>query len=130
MVWSRVVDVTGIRSTRELDYRGGHEAKPRPRTNIGNEISPDFCCVPHEADGAVFPSRSRVLEIFDLLVDRTHRNRGHGRQLVTAAREHAKQGGFSHLRVYSAAKRFDDVVRFYRSCGFAPWYVELTDRIG
>ena len=34
------------------------------------------------------------------------------------------------MRLYSAAKRFDDILAFYRKCGFAPWYLEMVKPIG
>ncbi len=34
------------------------------------------------------------------------------------------------LRVCSAARRFDDVRAFYGSCGFVPWYLEMTQDLG
>jgi len=88
-------------------------------------------CEPREHAGeCVFPARSRILEITELVVHPEHRDHGHGRQLLASARAQAVRDGFSHLRVYSAAKQLEDVVRFYRSCGFTPWYVELTQPLG
>jgi len=84
-------------------------------------------CEPRAYEGeCVFPAGSRVLEIVELVVDVEARDRGIGRELVAKAHERARQDGFSHLRVYSASRRFDDVLRFYRSCGFTPWSMELT----
>jgi len=88
------------------------------------------CCMPREYAGeSVLPAHGRTLEIADLVVAASHRGQGIGHELVLAAKRHARQQGFSHLRVYSAAKRFDDVVRFYRSAGFVPWYLEMTQEI-
>jgi hypothetical protein len=33
------------------------------------------------------------------------------------------------MRLYSAAKRFDEILAFYRGCGFAPWYLEMVKPI-
>jgi GNAT superfamily N-acetyltransferase len=88
-------------------------------------------CMPRPYAGeSVFPEDSRILEIVELAVAESQRERGLGHKLIAAVRRQAQEEGFSHLRVYSAAKRFDDIVRFYRSCGFEPWYLELTQAIG
>ncbi len=87
-------------------------------------------CAPRPYAGeCVFPNESRVLEIVELAVAEAERDRALGHELVTAVRQQAHKDGFTHLRVYSAAKRFDDIVRFYRSCGFEPWYLEMTQAI-
>ena len=84
-------------------------------------------CLPRPYDGeCVFPVGSRILEILDLIVLPPYRGKGIGHTLVRSIHVQAQQDGFSHLRVYSASKRFDDIVRFYRSCGFSPWYLEMT----
>ena len=54
------------------------------------------------------------------------RDRGIGQSLVQAVREQARAEGFTHLRVYTAAKRFDDIIAFYRRCGFESWYAEFS----
>lgn len=41
----------------------------------------------------------------------------------------ARDDGFTHLRVCSASKRFADIQAFYMSCGFTPWYLEMTQDI-
>lgn len=88
-------------------------------------------CLPRAYSGeCVFPSEGKILEIVELVVTAEERCRGLGRGLVDSIRKHAQKDGFTHLRVYSAAKRFDAIVKFYRSCGFTPWYVEMTQEIG
>jgi GNAT superfamily N-acetyltransferase len=82
------------------------------------------------AGECVFDPDSRVLEVADLFVAAAWRSRGLGRDLVATLQGRAQSEGFTHLRVYSAAKRFDDVVRFYRACGFEPWYLEMVAPIG
>ena len=84
-------------------------------------------CLPRPYSGeCVFPAESRILEIAELVVAKPHRSRGLGGELVAAIQEMSRQEGFTHLRVYSAAKRFEDIVRFYGRCGLTPWYVEMT----
>jgi GNAT superfamily N-acetyltransferase len=88
-------------------------------------------CRPREYAGeCVLPADGRTLEIAELVVAASHRGRGIGHELVLAVERDARRRGYTHLRVYSASKRFDDVVRFYRDCGFVPWYCELTRGIG
>lgn len=88
-------------------------------------------CLPRPYSGeCVFRADSRILEIVDLVVATPYRHRGLGHELVAAIQAQAREEGFTHLRVYSAAKRFDDILEFYRSCGFRPWYLEMTQEIG
>lgn len=81
------------------------------------------------AGECVFPAGSRILEIVEIIVTARERDRGLGRELVTALKQLALAQGFTHMRVYSAAKRFDEVVKFYRSCGFTPWFLEMTQEL-
>ena len=84
-------------------------------------------CLPRKLTGeCIFPPEAMVLEIIELIVQGVHRGTGIGHQLLTAIQQQAIRDGFTHLRLYSAAKRFDDVMSFYRSCGFTPWYLEMT----
>lgn len=84
-------------------------------------------CAPRACAGeCVFPANAKVLEIVELVVQPAHRGAGLGSQLVSAIKSMATEDGFSHLRLYSASKRFDDITRFYRTCGFTPWYLEMT----
>jgi GNAT superfamily N-acetyltransferase len=88
-------------------------------------------CSPRPYSGeCVFPDGSRILEIVDLVIAPPNRCRGLGHELLAAIQRQAREEGFTHLRVYSAAKRFDDILKFYRSCGFTPWYLEMTKEIG
>lgn len=88
-------------------------------------------CSPRRYLGeCVFPSNSNILEIVELVITSEERCHGFGHKLVTVLHQQAQTAGFTHLRVYSAAKRFDAIVRFYRSCGFTPWFLEMTQEIG
>ena len=87
-------------------------------------------CVERLYEGeCVFPTGSRILEIVELYVRPESRHSGIGRQLVKIVQSKAKAAGFGHMRLYSAAKRFDDILTFYRDCGFAPWYLEMVKPI-
>ena len=87
-------------------------------------------CVERLYEGeCVFPKGSRILEIVELYVRPESRHSGIGRQLVKIVQSKAKAAGFGHMRLYSAAKRFDDILTFYRDCGFAPWYLEMVKPI-
>lgn len=88
-----------------------------------------YGCERPYAGECIFPSASRILEIVELVVTAKERAHGIGHELVTVLEKRALEEGITHLRIYSAAKRFDAIVRFYRSCGFAPWYVEMTKRM-
>ena len=83
---------------------------------------------PYEGE-CVFPEGSRILEIVELYVRPDSRQSRIGQQLVKTVQSKAKAAGFSHMRLYSAAKRFDDILAFYRDCGFTPWYLEMVKPI-
>jgi GNAT superfamily N-acetyltransferase len=77
----------------------------------------------------VFSEGSRILEIIEIYVRPQCRGAGVGRRMVDAVQSEAAASGFTHMRLYSAAKRFDDILAFYRGCGFAPWYLEMVKPI-
>lgn len=106
LAWTMVADFDG-------DLRGFILCRPRPYD-----------------DECVFAKGSKILEIAELIVTEDARDQGLGGQLVATMRKLAKKENFTHLRVYSASKRFDDLLKFYRRCGFNPWYLELTQEIG
>jgi GNAT superfamily N-acetyltransferase len=84
-------------------------------------------CIRREPSGeCVFPKDANVLEIMELFVAQNYRDVGIGQRLVSEIKAQAVVEGFTHLRLYSAARRFDDIVKFYRNCGFDPWYLEMT----
>ena len=93
---------------------------------VEEQIAGFIHCSPRPYSGeCVFPAGSKILEIVDLAVAMPYRRRRIGYELVAAIRQRAIDSGFTHLRVYSAAKRFDDILTFYRECGFKPWYLEM-----
>jgi len=75
---------------------------------------------------SVIPQHSDYLEIEDLYVTDELRSKGVGKQLVQAAQAWAKQNSMSYLSVYSSTRDVERILRFYQSCGFNPWYVQLT----
>ncbi len=88
-----------------------------------------YCC-PRKYEGeCLFSSDSQILEIVEFFVIKEFRHCGIGHKLVKMILKVASKNGFTNLRLYSAAKRFDNIVSFYRKCGFVPWYLEMTMKI-
>jgi ribosomal protein S18 acetylase RimI-like enzyme len=79
---------------------------------------------------AVVPKGERYLEVLDLYVLPEHRSSGVGRTLMDTAAAWAKQKGIRYILVYSATKDVDRILRFYRSCGFQSWFVQLFRDLG
>ena len=121
-IWGYRADSVEVWARRDLTWTLVSTAEDR--------VAGLIYCAPRENTGqSVFRQDSKILEIVELLVAAPYRSRGIGHDLVAAVKRRAVENGFNHLRVYSAAKRFDSVVKFYRSCGFAPWYLEMTQEI-
>jgi GNAT superfamily N-acetyltransferase len=95
----------------------------------GRPVGFIYCAPRPHSYECVFPAESKILEIIDLVVASDARCQRLGHALVAVVQAQAHAAGFTHLRVYSAAKRFDDIVRFYRDCGFTPWYLVMTKEI-
>ena len=95
----------------------------------GRPVGFIYCSARPYSGECVFPVGARILEIVELVIAADHRCHGLGHELMKTTQRHAQAEGFTHLRVYSAAKRFDDIIKFYRSCGFTPWYLEMTKDI-
>jgi GNAT superfamily N-acetyltransferase len=81
--------------------------------------------VTDEAESAVFEAGSTCVEIEELYVLPAHRSAGIGAQLLDAVVDWAKQHGVRYLSAYSATRDVDRVLRFYRSCGFKSWSVQM-----
>jgi len=80
----------------------------------------------HTSDGlAVIPAGELYLKLDELYVVPTHRDSGVGSQLVERVMAEAATHGVSRGRVYSSAKDWQRIVRFYQSHGFTMWYVEM-----
>lgn len=121
-LWGYVADSASVWAGRELTWTllAEHEGQP-----VGF-----IHAAPRDYTGeCVFSAEDRILEIVEFYVAETHRNQGTGQALFEALEQLAKTARFTHLRVYSAAKRFDDILAFYRRCGFSPWYLEMTKRL-
>ena len=72
-----------------------------------------FCTVYLDIESVRFGLRAWVE---DLAVDPAHRSRGHGKELLGAAKDWARERGASHLELDSADSRVD-AHRFYRREG-------------
>jgi ribosomal protein S18 acetylase RimI-like enzyme len=76
-------------------------------------------------DMVVLPAGAKYLEIEDLHVTRDARGSGVGGRLLDRALELAAESGVERALLYSASKRLDDVIRFYRRHGFRTWNVAM-----
>jgi GNAT superfamily N-acetyltransferase len=74
---------------------------------------------------AVFPNGERYLEIEDLYVAPPNRSGGLGHQLINVVSEWAKKERIRYLSAYSSTRDVDRILRFYRSCGFTSWFVQM-----
>ena len=120
----------GILKGYQPDSAGQWSARDMQHTFLacdGKEPVGFIYSAPRPFEGeCVFPKDARIIELVELYVCPEYRRVGLGRKLVKAAELDARQSGFTHLRVYSSSCHFDAIVSFYRSCGFDPWYVEMT----
>ncbi|MHB9023666.1 MAG: GNAT family N-acetyltransferase [Armatimonadota bacterium] len=83
----------------------------------------------HLSEGmAVIPAGERYLEIDDLYVRQSWRAQGIGRQLLDAALARADEQEIPYQLVYSATKDVQRIMRFYESCGFESWFVQMYRR--
>ncbi|HOF89834.1 MAG TPA: GNAT family N-acetyltransferase [Armatimonadota bacterium] len=83
----------------------------------------------HVSEGmAVIPAGERYLAINDLYVCSAWRAQGIGRRLLDAVLARAEAQGLQYQLVYSATKDLRRIMRFYESCGFESWYVQLYRR--
>jgi len=78
------------------------------------------------SDGvAVIPKGERYVEIGDLYVVPALRGQGVGRKLIEKLEETVRSDGIERLLIYSASKDVDRILKFYRSCGFRSWFVQM-----
>jgi len=73
------------------------------------------------------PSReyAQYLRIVDLFIDESHRNRGHGTQVVERVKHLARERECDHLKV-STEWHNEGARRFYREAGFRPKQVDFA----
>ena len=82
------------------------------------------------SDGLAVVTRGRrYLEIDDLYVAVSHRNRGVGHLLMNAITGRARQRGIRYLTAYSSTKDAHRILRFYERHGFASWFVQVYRRL-
>jgi len=85
----------------------------------------------HTSDGlAVVPKGTRYLVLDNLYVLPEHRDVGVGRRLMDAVEERARKEGAKAILVYTATKDTRRITRFYESCGFTTWFVQLFKELG
>jgi GNAT superfamily N-acetyltransferase len=78
----------------------------------------------HETDGVigVINAFTAFAEIYidDIWVDRLHRHKGYGRQLIEALEEKFKGKGFNNINLVTSAFQAPE---FYKKCGFTAEFV-------
>jgi ribosomal protein S18 acetylase RimI-like enzyme len=80
----------------------------------------------HTSEGlAVIPKGERYLVLDNLYVLPEYRDAGLGRRLTDAVEKWAREEGAKAILVYSATKDMHRITRFYESCGFTSWFVQL-----
>ena len=65
------------------------------------------------------------VEIENIYVKQDFRNRDIGGKLLERLFEVARHDGIQRFLVSTASKDTDKILRFYRSHGFTPWYIQL-----
>jgi ribosomal protein S18 acetylase RimI-like enzyme len=73
----------------------------------------------------VLPKQQTYLEVENIYVRSEFRNMRVGGDLLERLLEVAKENGIERFVVSTVSKDTDAILRFYRSYGFKPWYVEL-----
>jgi GNAT superfamily N-acetyltransferase len=79
---------------------------------------------------AVFDPGGSYVEIEELYVVPARRSSGVGSLLLGAVVDWANTQGVRYLSAYSATRDFESVVRFYKSCGFETWSVQMFRDLG
>ena len=70
---------------------------------------------------AIFDKHSQYVELDDLYVHASLRNKNVGSSLINWMKEIAKQSGISRFHVFSASKDIERVKVFYERHGFRMW---------
>ena len=73
----------------------------------------------------VLPKQQTYLEIENIYVRPEFRRLRVGGDLLERLLEVAKENGIERFVVSTVSKDMDSILRFYRSYGFKPWYLEL-----
>jgi ribosomal protein S18 acetylase RimI-like enzyme len=73
----------------------------------------------------VLPKQQTYLEVENIYVRSEFRGMRVGGDLIERLLEVAKENGIERFVVSTVSKDTDGILRFYRSYGFKPWYVEL-----
>ena len=69
----------------------------------------------------VFPLNTEYLQVNDLYIAPTYRNKSIGAELLTIVEEKAKKNGIEHIFLSSATIDAEAVRRFYEKNGFKIW---------
>ena len=69
----------------------------------------------------VFPLNTEYLQVNDLYIAPTYRNKSIGAELLTIVEEKAKRNGIEHIFLSSATIDAEAVRRFYEKNGFKIW---------
>lgn len=95
----------------------------------GNQLVGIVMASVHVSEGmAVIPAGERYLEIDDLYVMPEWRAQDIGHQLLDTVLARAEADGIHYQLVYTATKEIRRILRFYESCGFESWYVQMYRR--
>ena len=89
-----------------------------------------FCGEYMNQGECIFESDDRVLEVIDLGVRVECWGKGVASELLTAIESQAKARSYDKIIVYTSAKRFDDILRFYRRNGFKTWWAQMFKDLG
>jgi GNAT superfamily N-acetyltransferase len=65
------------------------------------------------------------VEIEDLYVTREYRSGGIGARLIDAIADWSTLHRVRYVSAYSSSRNVDAILRFYRSCGFESWSVQV-----
>lgn len=73
----------------------------------------------------ILPDQQTYLEIENIYLRAEFRNQGVGGKLIEKLLGLANQNGIERFIVSTVTKDMDQIIHFYRSHGFKPWYVEF-----
>jgi len=74
---------------------------------------------------AIFNDGDEYLELEALYVVPERRSMGIGKQLIEAILDCGNLHGIRHISAFSSTRDVDRVLRFYRSCGFESWGLQV-----